>query len=67
MGYGCTLTELTDETWETSVAQWMLGHWEILVDLRTLEEGRSDLVLHANVYPVGRGVYRFELYLVYVP
>ena len=31
--YGATLVELPDDTWQTSVAQWMEGHWDILVDL----------------------------------
>src|SRR5918997_2925253 len=41
--YGATLVELPGDTWQTSVAQWMGSHWDILVDLGTAEEGRSDL------------------------
>src|SRR5690242_3703501 len=41
--YGATLVELPNETWETSCAQWMVGYWDVLVDLWTKEEGRSDL------------------------
>ena len=47
--YGATLVELPDDTWRTSVAQWMGTHWEILVDLWTAEEGRSDLVLGGDM------------------
>ena len=50
--YGATLIDLPDESWDTTVAQWMRTHWEVLVDLWTAEEGRSDLVLHANVFEV---------------
>jgi hypothetical protein len=47
--YGCTLVELPEDTWQTSVSQWMETHWEVLVDLWTAEEGRSDLVLAGRV------------------
>lgn len=45
---------------------WIGNHWEMLVDLRTLEEGRSDLVLHVKVYEEGPQ-FRYAVYLVYVP
>lgn len=64
--YGCTLVELPDETWRTSVAQWYGTHWEFLVDLWTREEGRSDLVLTGRVTETRDG-YVFDLHLVYVP
>ena len=64
--YGEKLVELSDETWKSSVAQWMGAHWEVLVDLRTEGEGRSDLVLDARVYEVEAG-YRFKVHAVYVP
>jgi hypothetical protein len=64
--YGETLVELSDETWDSSVAQWMNGYWDVLVDLWTEGEGRSDLVLGARVYEAGDG-YRFEVGMVYVP
>ncbi len=66
-GYGdVTLVELTAETWETSVAMWQGTHWDVLVDLRTTEEGRSDLVLGARVTEVDHGV-EYEIEMVYVP
>lgn len=64
--YGETLTELTEETWETSVAQWAGRRWEVLVDLRTVEAGRSDLVLHVDVEAAADG-HRFRIHLIYVP
>lgn len=64
--YGETLAELTDETWETSVAQWYGRRWEVLVDLRTVEAGRSDLVLHVDVEEADGG-HRFKIHLIYVP
>ncbi len=63
--YGETLTELTEETWETSVAQWAGRRWEVLVDLRTVEAGRSDLVLHVDVEEAAGG-HRFKIHLIYV-
>lgn len=39
--YGETLTELPDESWQSSISQWMRTHWEAVVDLSTVESGRS--------------------------
>ena len=65
--YGAvTLTDLTEETWATSVAQWLDGTWRTLIDLRTKEEGRSDLCLETDVREADSG-YRFTVGLVYVP
>jgi hypothetical protein len=64
--YGEALTVLPDETWRTSVSQWMGTHWEVIVDLWTLDSGCSDMVLHAHVFEIGRG-FRVELRAVYVP
>lgn len=64
--YGETLTELSEDTWKSSVAQWSGTHWDVLVDLWTLESGRSDLVLDGRVYEAG-DTYRYEIHLVYVP
>ena len=64
--YGATLIRLPDRTWETSVCQWQLGYWEILVDLFTAEEGLSDLVLHVKVFEDGDG-FAFKVHFVYVP
>jgi hypothetical protein len=64
--YGETLTELSDDTWKTSIARWMGNHWDVLVDLWTIEAGRSDMVLHAEVAETANGL-RVEIYMVYVP
>lgn len=64
--YGATLVELPDDTWETSVAQWTGTHWDILVDLWTVEEGRSDLVLAGHVVDRSTGP-RLTFHMVYVP
>jgi hypothetical protein len=64
--YGATLVDLPDDTWQTSVAQWTGTHWNILVDLWTAEEGRSDLVLAGNVVDSSTGP-RLTVHMVYVP
>lgn len=53
--YGETLTDLPESTWATSVSQWMLSHWEVLVDLSTVQSGTSDLVLAARVHETADG------------
>jgi len=64
--YGCTITPLPDESWETSVCSWQVTYWNVLVDLFTVEEGRSDLVLQVNVVEQGDR-FLFKAHLVYVP
>ena len=64
--YGEELTELSDETWESSVCIWMGHHWDAIVDLWTLSEGRSDLVLNLQVTEKEPG-FEYEIGLLYVP
>ena len=64
--YGEELIQLSEETWESSICIWMGTHWDILIDLWTEEEGRSDLVLEAWVSENGGG-YIFDIGMVYVP
>ncbi len=64
--YGCALAPLPDASWDTSVCIWLLGYWEVLVDLFTVEEGRSDLVLHVHVFEEMSG-FVFNVHVVYVP
>ncbi|MDN4037290.1 hypothetical protein [Massilia sp. YIM B02443] len=64
--YGARLVSLPENTWQTSVCIWMLDYWEVLVDLYTMEEGASDLVLHMRVYEEGPS-YTYEVVNVYVP
>ncbi len=64
--YGETLTALNDDTWASSTAQWMDGYWDAIVDLRTIESGRSDLILKLHIYESATG-YVFDVDGVYVP
>lgn len=64
--YGEELTSLPEESWETSIYLWMGDYWEVLVDLFTLEEGLSDLVLHVRVRETGSS-YRYEVWSLHVP
>lgn len=60
------LVALPQETWKTSVAAWQGDHWLCLIDLWTEQEGRSDLVLEAEVREQEPG-FRFTVNMVYVP
>jgi hypothetical protein len=64
--YGVHLTPLPQESWDSSVYLWMDGHWNVLIDLYSQEEGQSDLVLNVRVFELESG-YSFEVQLVYVP
>ena len=64
--YGATLVDLPPDSWRTSVAQWYGTHWDILVDLWTAEEGRSDLALAGKIVESQAGP-RFTIHMVYVP
>lgn len=64
--YGERITHLPEEAWKSSVAQWMGTHWEVLIDLWTAESGRSDLVLHIDVFDQSSG-YEFRVVSIYVP
>lgn len=64
--YGATLVELPEAAWDSSICIWMGKHWDVLVDLWTVTEGRSDLVLYARVLEVATG-YEFHISMVYVP
>ncbi len=64
--YGATLVDLPTDSWQTSVAQWYGTHWDILVDLWTAEEGRSDLVLAGKIVDSHAGP-RLTIHMVYIP
>jgi hypothetical protein len=64
--YGETVTNLPEEAWTTSECQWMGTHWELLVDLWTVESGESDLVLNVRVFEHD-GDFRYEVDSVHVP
>ena len=63
--YGETLAILPNETWATSVSQWMGTFWEVLIDLWTEESGPSDMVLSMQVEESAPG-YSFNIHMVYV-
>jgi hypothetical protein len=65
-GYGETLVDLPEETWDSSVCIWQVKRWDALVDLWTRREGRSDLVLSAHVFESDAG-FEFHIDMVYVP
>ena len=60
------LVPLPQETWKSSVTAWQGDHWLCLIDLWTEQEGRSDLVLEAEVRERTPG-FRFTVTMVYVP
>ncbi|WP_267102546.1 DUF7668 domain-containing protein [Xanthomonas sacchari] len=65
--YGANLVPLPEESWSTSVCQWVSGYWDVMVDLYTVEEGKSDLVLSARVFEVKANVYKFQVNSIHVP
>jgi hypothetical protein len=64
--YGETLVDLPEETWKTSVCIWTGKRWDTIVDLWTMREGRSDLILQSFVSESAEG-FRYDIRLVYVP
>ncbi len=64
--YGEELIELPPETWGSSIYLWMGNHWDVIVDLWTLGEGQSDLVLSAKVTEADNQ-YVFNIEMIYVP
>ena len=65
--YGETLTALPEDSWQSSIAAWEgEGRWTVLVNLFTQESGRSDMVLHVDVFQEA-SEHRYEVRLVYAP
>lgn len=64
--YGEELVQLSGETWDSSICIWMGSHWDVLIDLWTAGEGRSDLVLGAQVTEEDSR-YIINIGMVYVP
>lgn len=64
--FGEALSDLPDETWDSSVSQWMGTHWDVVVDLWTVKSGKSDLILSLRVFESDGG-FRFEIDSVHVP
>ena len=65
-GYGAKLIELPEESWDSSICIWTGNRWDALIDLWSLSEGRSDLVLSLQVSEENNG-FEFKIYMVYVP
>lgn len=64
--YGESLCPLPDESWNSSVMYWAVHHWVVIVDLWTVEAGRSDMVMECFVRESDDG-YTFEVSSIYVP
>ena len=65
--YGDELVALSEETWESSICCWTSqSYWEVLIDLMTIDEGVSDLVLFVKVRE-DAGSYCFTIEDVHVP
>ena len=64
--YGETLVALPEKTWASSLCIWMGKKWEVIIDLWTKGEGRSDLVLSALVSETKDG-FQIKIEMVYVP
>ena len=64
--YGDLLAPLSEKTWEHSIYIWRDDYWDVLIDLSTLEQGISDLVLFVKVTE-STGDYRFTVEDVHVP
>ena len=65
--YGSDLVPLPEATWDSSVCMWQEDRWDALIDLWSVSEGRSDLVLSLHVSEVQGGGLEFCVYMVYVP
>jgi hypothetical protein len=65
--YGEALVPLPPAAWDTSVAQWMDGYWDVVIDLWTEEAGASDLVLAARVVSGEDGSVSLRVVGVFVP
>lgn len=64
--YGVTLASLSQETWKSSVSMWMGEWWDVIVDLWSVESGRTDLVVELRISEHGEG-YRYVMGIIYVP
>lgn len=64
--YGERLVDLSEKTWASSVCLWSGKEWDVLIDLWTKREGRSDLVLSARVAETKAGLV-IKIDMVYVP
>ena len=47
--------KVPEETWKTSISEWADNHWNVTVDLWTVESGQSAMVLGVRVFEAGAG------------
>jgi hypothetical protein len=64
--YGEELTELPNETWDSSVYICYGNYWNVLIDLYTKNEGLSDLALNVELREINNE-YIVDIKLVFVP
>jgi hypothetical protein len=64
--YGEELISLPEETWNTSVYLWFESHWELMIDLWTVSEGLSDMIIKIEILKIGAN-YSFKNLMIYVP
>jgi len=64
--YGEEFGNLPDQTWESSLVQWMGNRWDVLVDLFSSRGERTDLVMFVEVVEGAKG-YEFRIDSVHVP
>lgn len=66
--YGESLISLPDQTWETSQCIWKGDScWHVFIDLYTINEGKSDLILFLTVESDGHNNFSFDVNNFYVP
>ncbi|OTG97337.1 hypothetical protein B9T24_04245 [Acinetobacter sp. ANC 4654] len=65
--YGAHLMSLAEESWHTSVCIYMENEsWKAIIDLFTVEEGRSDLIIDLFIFKK-ENQFIFQINNIYVP
>ena len=65
--YGAHLISLAEESWHTSVCIYMENEsWKAIIDLFTVEEGRSDLIIDLFIFKK-ENQFIFQINNIYVP
>lgn len=65
--YGAHLISLAEESWHTSVCIYMKNEsWKAIIDLFTVEEGRSDLIIDLFIFKK-ENQFIFQINNIYVP
>ncbi|OTG67486.1 DUF7668 domain-containing protein [Acinetobacter silvestris] len=67
VNYGAHLISLSKDAWDTSVCLYMQNDfWIAIIDLFTVEEGRSDLILDLRIFKK-ENQFEFQINGIYVP